>query len=167
MSTQQRFLRLNALRIRKIQIVRAFKDIMFISLGVSSAAFGLKGFLLPNEFLDGGVVGISLLMNRVTEVDVSILLVVINIPFIIIAYEPTSPGGRLRLGLRRRDFRLKARTRSGPSTGGKGRSEGAKARGGATRGQTLLTLVRSEYDQYEAEGFGLSRCGARCRARGR
>ena len=90
MSTQQRFLKLNALRIRKIKIARVVKDIMFISLGVASAAFGLKGFLLPNDFLDGGVVGISLLINVKTDIDLSILLVVVNIPFIIIAYTQVS-----------------------------------------------------------------------------
>src|SRR5690349_18394371 len=90
MSTQQRFLQLNALRIRKIKIARAVKDIMFISLGVSSAAFGLKGFLLPNHFLDGGVVGISLLVNVVTNINLSFLLVVINLPFIVIAYTQVS-----------------------------------------------------------------------------
>lgn len=90
MSTHQRFLKLNASRIRKIQIARAVKDIMFISLGVSSAAFGLKGFLLPNGFLDGGVVGISLLINVVTGTNLSLLLVIINVPFIIIAYTQVS-----------------------------------------------------------------------------
>lgn len=90
MSTQQRFIQLNALRIRKIKIARAVKDIMFISLGVASAAFGLKSFLLPNGFLDGGVVGISLLANVVTDIDLSYLLVIINVPFIIIAYTQVS-----------------------------------------------------------------------------
>jgi uncharacterized membrane-anchored protein YitT (DUF2179 family) len=90
MSTQQRFLKLNALRIRKIKIARAVKDTLFIAAGVASAAFGLKGFLLPNHFLDGGVVGISLLTNYLTNIDVPILLVVINLPFIVIGYTQVS-----------------------------------------------------------------------------
>jgi uncharacterized membrane-anchored protein YitT (DUF2179 family) len=90
MSTHQRFLHLKALRIRKIKIARAVKDSMFISLGVMSAAFGLKGFLLPNNFLDGGVVGVSLLTNYLTNIDVSILLVIINLPFIVIGYTQVS-----------------------------------------------------------------------------
>jgi uncharacterized membrane-anchored protein YitT (DUF2179 family) len=90
MSTQQRFLKLNALRIRKIKIARAVKDTLFITAGVTSAAFGLKGFLLPNHFLDGGVVGISLLTNYLTNIDVPILLVVINLPFIVIGYTQVS-----------------------------------------------------------------------------
>jgi uncharacterized membrane-anchored protein YitT (DUF2179 family) len=62
------------------------KDTLLISLGIISAGFGLKSFLLPNHFLDGGIMGISLLVNAVTKLDVSILLVVLNVPFIIIAY---------------------------------------------------------------------------------
>src|SRR5688572_14284517 len=90
MSTQQRFRHLNALRIRRINIERIVKDILFISLGVMSAAFGLEGFLLPNKFLDGGVVGISLLTNVLTGVDLSYLILIINLPFIYIAYTQVS-----------------------------------------------------------------------------
>jgi uncharacterized membrane-anchored protein YitT (DUF2179 family) len=90
MSTQQRFLQLNALRIRKINIQRIIKDIIFISLGVAAAAFGLKSFLLPNDFLDGGVVGISLLVNVLTDIDLSYLIILINLPFIVIAYTQVS-----------------------------------------------------------------------------
>jgi uncharacterized membrane-anchored protein YitT (DUF2179 family) len=90
MSTHQRFLHLNALRIRKIKTARAVKDTFFIAAGIASAAFGLKGFLLPNHFLDGCVVGISLLTNYLTDIDVPILLVVINFPFIIIGYTQVS-----------------------------------------------------------------------------
>lgn len=63
---------------------------MFISLGVSSAAFGLKSFLLPNGFLDGGVVGISLLTNVLTDIPLSYLLILINLPFMIIGYTQIS-----------------------------------------------------------------------------
>jgi len=90
MSTQERLNELQALRLRRLDIVRTVKDIIFITLGVSAATFGLNGFLLPNGFLDGGVVGISLLANRVTGLEVPILIVLINIPFIIIGYTQVS-----------------------------------------------------------------------------
>src|SRR5688572_16014113 len=90
MTTQQRFIQLNALRIRKINIQRMIKDTIFISIGVMAAAFGLKSFLLPNDFLDGGVVGISLLVNVLTDIDLSYLIVIINLPFILIAYTQIS-----------------------------------------------------------------------------
>ena len=78
------------LRVRRIHLTRIIKDTLFISLGVLSATFGLKGFLLPDGFLDGGAVGISLLINVVTGFDLSYLIIIINIPFIIIGYKQVS-----------------------------------------------------------------------------
>lgn len=90
MSSHQRLLRLKELRIKRITIERTIKDTLFISLGVLSAAFGLKGFLLPNNFLDGGVMGISLLTNILTGIDLAYLVVIINLPFIFIGYTQVS-----------------------------------------------------------------------------
>jgi uncharacterized membrane-anchored protein YitT (DUF2179 family) len=67
-------------------VVRLLKDITFILLGIIAAGFGLKGFLLPNVFIDGGVTGISLLTQAVTEYPLSILIVAINASFIILGY---------------------------------------------------------------------------------
>jgi uncharacterized membrane-anchored protein YitT (DUF2179 family) len=90
MSTQQRFHQLNALRLKRINFIRAVKDFLFISVGICAAAFGLKSFLLPNNFLDGGVVGISLLVTELTNINLSYLLVLINLPFILIGYTQIS-----------------------------------------------------------------------------
>lgn len=72
------------------------KDAIFISLGVTAAAFGLKSFLLPSHFLDGGVMGISLLIHNQTNFDLSYLVVIINIPFIVIAYAQISKSFALK-----------------------------------------------------------------------
>ncbi|MBP9924715.1 MAG: YitT family protein [Cyclobacteriaceae bacterium] len=58
------------------------KDTILIILGVGAAAFGLKGFLLPNRFLDGGVMGISLLVNILSGINLSVLVVLINLPLL-------------------------------------------------------------------------------------
>jgi uncharacterized membrane-anchored protein YitT (DUF2179 family) len=89
-STQQRFQRLRALRLRRIRLERAIKDTIFIAAGILSATFGLEGFLIPNGFLDGGVMGISLLINQLTKTDLSILVFLLNLPFIIIGYTQIS-----------------------------------------------------------------------------
>ena len=81
---------LNAIRVRRINTVRIVKDTFFISLGILSATFGLKGFLLPDGFLDGGAVGISLLVNALTDIKLSYLIILINIPFILIGYTQVS-----------------------------------------------------------------------------
>jgi uncharacterized membrane-anchored protein YitT (DUF2179 family) len=90
MGTQERFQHLKALRLRRIKLERAVKDTIFITAGILSASFGLKGFLLPNNFLDGGVMGISLLVNQLTGTDLSLLVVVLNVPFMIIGYTQVS-----------------------------------------------------------------------------
>lgn len=63
---------------RKQRIIK----ISFVIAGVLLAAFGLKGFLVPNNFIDGGVTGISLLANHITGVPVSVWLLLFNAPFI-------------------------------------------------------------------------------------
>lgn len=70
----------------KIIINRLLKDSFLIVLGVLSAGFGLKGFLLPNNFIDGGVTGISLLTSFITGISLSILIIAINIPFLYMGY---------------------------------------------------------------------------------
>ncbi|GAB2953096.1 YitT family protein [Hymenobacter coalescens] len=71
-----------ALRMLRRQLVSA----ALIIAGVFSAALGLKGFLLPNEFIDGGVTGMSLLTAHVTGWPLPVLIIVINAPFIVLAY---------------------------------------------------------------------------------
>jgi uncharacterized membrane-anchored protein YitT (DUF2179 family) len=60
--------------------------VFLITAGVFSAGIGLKGFLLPNSFIDGGVTGISLITNELINVPFSVLLVGINLPFLILAF---------------------------------------------------------------------------------
>jgi len=62
------------------------KEILFIGGGVTSACFGLKSFLMPNGFIDGGVTGISLLVTTLTSFKLHYLIVLINIPFVILGY---------------------------------------------------------------------------------
>lgn len=60
------------------------RSVIFVSLGIFSAGLGLEGFLLPSEFIDGGVTGISLIVRATTQLPLPILLVVINLPFILL-----------------------------------------------------------------------------------
>tara|TARA_R110002072_G_scaffold22615_1_gene79217 strand:+ start:32232 stop:33197 length:966 start_codon:yes stop_codon:yes gene_type:complete len=67
-----------------VEIKHLLKESSFILLGIISASFGLKGFLLPNGFIDGGVTGISLILTDITGLSLAIFLVLINIPFIVL-----------------------------------------------------------------------------------
>jgi uncharacterized membrane-anchored protein YitT (DUF2179 family) len=69
-----------------ITIVRLFKDFILISIGIFSAAFGFKGFLLTNDFIDGGATGISLLISALTDIPLYLLIICVNIPFVFLAY---------------------------------------------------------------------------------
>ncbi len=79
-----------AVKNTKVEFSYLIRDSFFISLGVLSAGFGLKGFLLPNMFIDGGVMGISLTIAELTEIPLSVLIVVINLPFLIMGFSTIS-----------------------------------------------------------------------------
>ncbi|UYQ92890.1 YitT family protein [Chitinophaga horti] len=77
-------------RIARLSIIQNAQDASLIAIGVLLASVGLKCFLLPNGFLDGGVTGISLLINRLTGISISLLIVLLNVPFILLAYKQLS-----------------------------------------------------------------------------
>ena len=63
-----------------------FRDSFFIIAGIFSAAFGLESFLLPNRFIDGGATGISLLVAEVSHWPLSLLIILVNVPFLILGF---------------------------------------------------------------------------------
>jgi uncharacterized membrane-anchored protein YitT (DUF2179 family) len=69
-----------------INLKRFVKDVVLITAGIFSAAFGFKGFLLTNHFIDGGATGISLLISVLSSIPLQYLIIGINIPFIILGY---------------------------------------------------------------------------------
>ncbi|WP_199121395.1 YitT family protein [Pedobacter sp. ASV28] len=72
---------------KRTEGLRLIKEVVFMCMGVISACFGLKSFLMPEDFIDGGVTGISLLISTLTKWNLSYLIIVINIPFIILGYK--------------------------------------------------------------------------------
>ncbi|MCZ4242498.1 YitT family protein [Pedobacter punctiformis] len=71
---------------------RYIKDFFLITAGITSACFGLKSFLMPNHFIDGGVTGISLLISTLTKFELSYLIIIINVPFVILGYKQIGKG---------------------------------------------------------------------------
>ncbi len=69
-----------------ILVKRHTKSFFLILIGILSASFGFKGFLLTNHFIDGGATGISLLTSALTDIPLHYLIIGINIPFIILGY---------------------------------------------------------------------------------
>jgi uncharacterized membrane-anchored protein YitT (DUF2179 family) len=61
-------------------------DTTLILLGILSAGMGLKGFLLSSHFIDGGVTGISMLIADTTSISISLLIFILNVPFLWLGY---------------------------------------------------------------------------------
>jgi uncharacterized membrane-anchored protein YitT (DUF2179 family) len=70
--------------------LRKIASVLFLIVGVLSAGLGLKGFLLPSHFIDGGVTGVSMLVSALSKISLPLLILIINAPFIIIGYRQIS-----------------------------------------------------------------------------
>jgi uncharacterized membrane-anchored protein YitT (DUF2179 family) len=77
---------------------RHLRELLYLIAGVASAALGLESFMLPNGLFDGGVTGISLLAARLLPGDppLSVLLVVLNLPFVWLGYRQLGRGFAVR-----------------------------------------------------------------------
>lgn len=62
-----------------------FKSLPFLTLGAIIAALSIEVFLAPNNIIDGGVVGISIMTSYLTKVELGIYTFVFNLPFLILA----------------------------------------------------------------------------------
>ncbi|MFN5326559.1 MAG: YitT family protein [Bacteroidota bacterium] len=72
---------------RQKATMRVLKDGVLITMGIFSATFGFKGFLMTNRFIDGGATGISLLVSNTTDIPLSILLILVNSPFMFMGFK--------------------------------------------------------------------------------
>lgn len=70
----------------KITVKHNVKDVFLVLLGILSATFGFKAFLLTNHFIDGGATGISLLVASLTNIPLYILIIGVNLPFVFLGY---------------------------------------------------------------------------------
>jgi uncharacterized membrane-anchored protein YitT (DUF2179 family) len=76
--------------LRNSKTLQYISEYVQIAIGIVLASIGLKAFLLPNGFLDGGVTGMALLVRSQIDINISILLVVFSIPFLILGYYTVS-----------------------------------------------------------------------------
>lgn len=67
-------------------VYRKTVRVTLIIIGILSAGFGLRGFLLPNHFIDGGVTGTSMLVSQISGIRLSLLILLINTPFVILGW---------------------------------------------------------------------------------
>lgn len=72
---------------KKLNKAKILKRGFFILIGSMLMALGLEVFLVPNDVMDGGIVGISIILSEVTNIQLGIFLFVLNIPFFYIGYK--------------------------------------------------------------------------------
>jgi uncharacterized membrane-anchored protein YitT (DUF2179 family) len=63
------------------------KNLLQILIGSGMAVFAMKGFMIPNQFMDGGVTGISILLHEISHINISIFILVFNLPFVYLGYK--------------------------------------------------------------------------------
>ncbi|WP_445506207.1 YitT family protein [Niallia sp. 03190] len=60
---------------------------ILLMIGASLAAVAIELFLIPNKIIDGGIIGISLIINYMTDFSFGILVLLINLPFLFAGYK--------------------------------------------------------------------------------
>ncbi|MCE5222367.1 MAG: YitT family protein [Clostridium sp.] len=68
-------------------ILTNLSRMFFMILGSILAAIGLEIFLVPNNIIDGGITGISIMASHLTSIQLGIFIFILNLPFIIIGYK--------------------------------------------------------------------------------
>lgn len=71
----------------KATLKRQAASALYILCGALAAGLGIKGFLLPSGFIDGGVTGISMLLARLTHAPLAVIILLVNLPFIGVGYK--------------------------------------------------------------------------------
>lgn len=80
----------------KAQKARRILSYVMLTFGSVLAAFALETFLIPNTILDGGVTGISIIVSKLTGLPVSLLVLILNIPFVYVGYKNIGRGFLIR-----------------------------------------------------------------------
>lgn len=70
-----------------LRSIFSFKSLLLKTIGVLCATVAIKGFMIPNHFLDGGILGISILVYEFYHIDVTTILITLNLPFVYIGYK--------------------------------------------------------------------------------
>ncbi|WP_456359654.1 YitT family protein [Bacillus sp. Y1] len=77
----------NHIQHRKLPKKSIIKRAFFIFIGAILMAVGLEIFLIPNQIMDGGIVGISIILSHITAIKIGLIIFILNIPFFFIGYK--------------------------------------------------------------------------------
>jgi uncharacterized membrane-anchored protein YitT (DUF2179 family) len=71
----------------RLKLRSIIQRIIFITIGAVIMAYGLEAILIPNHMIDGGITGISMILSHLTSINLSIFLVLLNLPFFFLGYK--------------------------------------------------------------------------------
>jgi uncharacterized membrane-anchored protein YitT (DUF2179 family) len=72
---------------KKATITKVLKRFIFITVGAILVAVGLEIFLIPNHVIDGGIVGVSIILSHLTGWNLGLFLFFLNVPFLFLGYK--------------------------------------------------------------------------------
>ena len=72
---------------KKNQIKKWIKNIIFLTFGAVITGCAVETFLVPNKIIDGGIIGISMILSHVSKFNLGLLVLLLNTPFIILAFK--------------------------------------------------------------------------------
>lgn len=77
---------------KKYTLLKIFGNLFLITIGALVTGFALESFLVPNSIIDGGIIGISMIVSHITKFNLGVIILIINAPFILLALKKM--GGR-------------------------------------------------------------------------
>jgi len=70
---------------KKEFLLKLAKNMIFMTLGAIIAGFALEAFLVPHKVIDGGIIGISMILSHISKFNLGLLIILLNLPFILLA----------------------------------------------------------------------------------
>ena len=64
--------------LKKEFLLKLAKNLIFMTFGAIIAGFALEAFLVPHEVIDGGIIGISMILSHVTKFNLGLLIILLN-----------------------------------------------------------------------------------------
>lgn len=78
---------MNEKKHKKETIRSIFFRMLMMALGATLASLSIKAFLVPNNIIDGGIIGIALILDYLTPLQFSLLVLILNVPFMYSGYK--------------------------------------------------------------------------------
>ncbi|WP_374016991.1 YitT family protein [Paenibacillus thiaminolyticus] len=72
---------------KKSKMLDLIKRVVFITIGAVLMGVALEMFLVPNNIIDGGIAGISIILSKTTSLKLGLFLFLLNVPFLMLGYK--------------------------------------------------------------------------------